>query len=79
VPPKELVTDGYTALAHYHFHAQSYGNAKFAGPGIGDMERIARTQQFNGLVLTFIDKNRLNVDLYFRPDVVIDLGTVVRP
>jgi hypothetical protein len=79
VPPRELVTDGYTALAHHHFHAQSYGNARFAGPGIGDMERIARTQRFNGLVLTFVDKNRINVDLYFRPDVVIDLGTIHRP
>jgi hypothetical protein len=79
IPPKEVVTDGYQALAHYHFHAQEHHNSRFAGPGIGDLERIARTQQFNGLVLTFVDENRLNVDLYFRPEVVIDLGTLRRP
>jgi hypothetical protein len=78
LPPKELVTDGYKALAHYHFHAQEFSNARFAGPGIGDMQRIARTQRFTGLVLTFIDEERLNVDLYHAPDVVIDLGTIRR-
>ncbi len=78
IPPKELILDGYTALAHYHFHVQSYDNSRFAGPGSGDLRHIAQTQQLTGLVLTFIDHDRLNVDLYFAPDVVIDLGTLRR-
>ena len=78
IPPKELILDGYTALAHYHFHAQEYHNRRFAGPGLGDLDRIARTQRFTGLVLTFIDRDTLNVDLFFAPDVVIDMGVIHR-
>jgi hypothetical protein len=77
VPPKEIVFDAYTALAHFHFHAQEYANRRFAGPGIGDMD-LVRRHQFNALVLTFIDKDRLNVDYYQAPDSVIDLGTITR-
>jgi len=77
-PPEELVTDAYTALAHYHFHAQRYRNRKYAGPGRGDLDRIAGTQRFHALVLTFIDRDRLNVDCYQPNGAVIDLGTVRR-
>ncbi|MBI1369903.1 MAG: hypothetical protein GC162_14770 [Planctomycetes bacterium] len=77
-PPKELVLDGYTALAHYHFHAQDYQNQIYAGPGIGDMHRIAATQQFSALVFTFINRDTLNVDYYQPHDVVVDMGVVRR-
>lgn len=77
-PPKELVTDAYTALAHFHFHAQEYKNRQYAGPGLGDMDRTAKRQQFNGLVLTFIDQNKINVDYYGYPDVVVDMGIIRR-
>ncbi len=76
--PRQLVIDGYTALFHYHFHAQEYKNKKFAGPGIGDRRRVGQTLQFNGIVLTFIDKNSLNVDYYQPRGVVVDLGTIYR-
>ena len=76
--PKELVIDAYTSLAHYHFHVASQKNRNHAGPGYGDLKRIARLQQFNGLVLTFIDADRLNVDFYCKPSVVVDLGTIHR-
>jgi hypothetical protein len=77
-PPAQLVTDAYIALAHYHFHAQSLHNRRYAGPGRGDMERIADRQQFNGLVLTFIDENSLNVDYYQPGRALVDLGTIHR-
>ena len=77
-PPAKLVTDAYTALAHYHFHAQEHDNAYYSGPGLGDLERTAATQQFNGLVLTFTDKDHMNVDYYQFGDVVVDLGTIAR-
>lgn len=76
--PKELVLDGYTALAHYHFHAQSLKNSLYAGPGLGDLDRIADTQRFSALVLTFIDSGRLNVDYYQRGRIVVDLGTITK-
>ena len=78
IPPKQLVLEGYTAIAHYHFHAQDHKNRRYAGPGLGDIDRIAQTQRFTGLVLTFIDRDTLNVDLFFAPDVVIDMGTIRR-
>ena len=77
-PPKRMMIDAYTALAHYHFHAQKYKNRRYAGPGIGDVDRNAQRQQFSGLVLTFIDEDHLNVDYYQRPDTVVDLGTIRR-
>jgi hypothetical protein len=76
--PKELVLDAYTALAHFHYHAQKYKNRQYAGPGIGDMKRTARTQRFSALVLTFISHDELNVDYYQPEDVVIDMGTIRR-
>lgn len=77
VAPPELVEALYTGLAHYHFHAQDYHNADHAGPGRGDLELAGRLN-FNGLVLTFINRDRLNVDYYQAGGVVIDLGTLSR-
>jgi len=78
IPPAAMTTDAYASLAHYHFHAQRYRNARYAGPGRGDLERVAGKQRLNGLVLTFIDKDRLNADFYRHGRVVVDLGTVRR-
>ncbi|QNN24196.1 hypothetical protein HED60_18605 [Planctomycetales bacterium ZRK34] len=76
--PKQLVLDAYTSLAHFHYHAQKYKNRQYAGPGLGDMKRTARTQRFSALVLTFISEDELNVDYYQPEDVVIDMGTIRR-
>ena len=77
-PPATLILDGYTALAHYHFHAQRHDNRRHAGPSEGDLRVIGDRQQYNGLVLTFIDRDRLNIDYYQQGGVVVDLGTVYR-
>jgi len=77
IPPKELIIDAYTALMHYHYHAQDYTNREASGPGVGDME-FATRHQINAIVLTFIDENTLNADYYQAPDVVIDLGVIRR-
>jgi len=77
IPRQEMVTHLYTALAHYHFHAQSYRNDDYAGPGIGDL-KLADSLNPNCLVFTFIDRDRLNVDYYQPGGVVIDLGTIRR-
>ncbi len=78
VSPKQLILDGYTGLAHYHFHAQSMDNTRYAGPGRGDLERIGDLQRLNGLVLTPVGAGMMNVDFYRSDDVVVDLGTIHR-
>jgi hypothetical protein len=77
VPSNEMVEHCYTALAHYHFHAQEYENKRYAGPGFGDRDTAGR-MTFNFLVFTFIDKDRLNVDYYREDGVAVDLGTIAR-
>ncbi len=77
LPPPAMIVELYTGLAHYHFHAQRIKNAGFAGPGRGDLD-TAEHLNFNFLVFTFIDENRLNVDYYSRGGVVVDLGTLRR-
>jgi len=76
--PKSLTLNGYAAFAHYHFHAQSDNNDDYAGPGRGDLERIADTQRYTGLVLTFVGPDVMNVDYYRQDGVVVDMGTVRR-
>jgi hypothetical protein len=76
-PTPRMYDDLYTALAHYHFHAQEYHNENYAGPGIGDLQ-FADRNQFSCLAFTFIDENNMNVDYYLEGDIVIDLGTIVR-
>lgn len=78
VASPELIEQMYTGLAHYHFHAQAYNNAAFAAPGKGD---LAFADRFGAgaVVLTFIDRDTLNVDYYQPAGVVIDLGVIRRP
>ncbi|MEM1447292.1 MAG: hypothetical protein AAGF84_14635 [Planctomycetota bacterium] len=73
-----LVDAMYTGLAHYHFHAQSFDNTEYAGPGRGDLA-FTDAMEANTLTLTFIDRDRLNVDLAFPGGRVLDLGCVHRP
>ena len=68
----------YTALFHFHYHAQKRRNEKHAGPGMGDRQ-YADAVRANCLVLTFVNANRLNVDFYRHGSVLVDLGTIERP
>ena len=77
IPSDKMVRHMYTALAHYHFHAQEQRNSDYAGPGRGD-RKLANRLNPNCVVFTFIDANRLNVDYYQPGGAVIDLGTVYR-
>ena len=74
----KLFKDGYTALFHFHNHAQKYRNERYAGPHLGDFEYADETG-VNGLVFTFVDEETLNVDFYREGSVVVDLGTITRP
>lgn len=72
-----LVLRMYTGLAHYHFHAQQYHNAAYAGPGTGDLDFADRMRP-TAVVFTFFDRDTLGVDYYQAQGVVVDLGTIRR-
>jgi len=74
----DMFEAGYDALFHFHNHAQAYDNRRYAGPHWGDFA-YADATGVNGLVFTFIDRDRINADFYRRGKVVIDLGEVIRP
>ena len=76
--PQSLFDDGYTALFHFHNHAQKYDNRRHAGPHMGDLQYADETGA-NCLVFTFVKPNLLNVDFYRSDAVVVDLGTIQRP
>lgn len=67
----------YLGLAHYHFHTQRYDNADWAGPGKGDLD-FADAHHANAIVLTYLDRDTLNVDAYLPGGIVIDLGCMTR-
>jgi hypothetical protein len=76
--PQELFDQGYTALFHFHLHAQEYENGSYAGPHMGDFG-YANSTRANCLVMTFVRRDTMNVDFYRHGPLVIDLGTVKRP
>ncbi len=78
IPPQAMIEALYTSPFHYHFHAQRHGNARHAAPGPGDLALTQRLD-FNFFVLTFIDRDQLNVDYFQRDGIVVDLGTIRRP
>lgn len=65
----------YTALFHFHFHAQKFRNGEHAGPGLGD-KAYANNTRANCLVFTFVNDHTLNVDYYRHGKVVVDVGTI---
>ncbi|MDP7070979.1 MAG: hypothetical protein QF561_06490 [Phycisphaerales bacterium] len=75
---QDMFDAGYTALFHFHYHAQKHRNSEHAGPGAGDMA-YADSTRANCLVLTFVDENTMNVDFYRHDGVLVDLGVIVRP
>jgi hypothetical protein len=74
---QDMFDAAYTALFHFHFHAQERRNGDHAGPGLGDKNYATNTRA-NCLVFTFVNKDSLNVDYYRHHDVVVDLGTISR-
>lgn len=78
VPSSAMLQRLYTGLAHYHFHAQEFKNRDYAGPGRGDLESADQLQA-NCLVLTFIDRQTINVDYYQPGGIAIDLGVISKP
>lgn len=76
--PQAMMDAGYTAVFHFHNHAQAYRNTRHAGPGIGDLNYADNTRT-NCLVFTFVREDTLNVDFYRHSRVIVDLGEIKRP
>ncbi len=72
---QDMFDAAYTALFHFHFHAQKLRNGDHAGPGVGD-KNYANNTRANCLVFTYINEETLNVDYYRHGGVVIDVGTI---
>ena len=73
--PQDMFDAAYTALFHFHFHAQKIRNGDHAGPGMGD-KAYAQNTRANCLVFTYVNEEIMNVDYYRHGNVVIDLGTI---
>ncbi|MHC4209872.1 MAG: hypothetical protein ACYTE6_00915 [Planctomycetota bacterium] len=78
IASQEMMDASYTAVFHFHFHVQKHRNGRYASPGLGDLNYADNTRA-NCLVLTFINRDTLNVDFYRYGRVIVDLGEVGRP
>jgi hypothetical protein len=78
IASQEMMDASYTAVFHFHYHVQRPRNGRYAVPGIGDLNYADNTRA-NCLVLTFINRDTLNVDFYRYGRVIVDLGEVKRP
>ena len=77
IASQEMMDAGYTAVMHFHNHAQEYRNTRNAGPGLGDVN-YAHNTRTNCLVFSFVNENTLNVDYYRHSRVIVDLGEIKR-
>jgi hypothetical protein len=75
--PQAMFDAGYTALFHFHLHAQQHDNHRYAGPHLGDLD-YAQNTRANCLVFTFVNEDTLNVDFYRHGRVMVDLGEIHR-
>ena len=73
-----MLNAAYTAVFHFHFHAQRYRNERYACPGVGDLN-YADSTRANCLVFSFVGVDALNIDFYRHGRVIVDLGDVRRP
>jgi len=77
VASQAMLDSAYTAVFHFHFHAQKYDNRRYTAPGIGDLN-YADNLRANCLVFSFVNKDTMNVDYYRHSRVIVDLGEVGR-
>ena len=63
------------ALVHWHFHVAERSNSAYAGPSLEDLDYATR-QGRTCVVLTSIEKDRLNADIFMPGNLIVDLGVV---
>ncbi|MFI4883234.1 MAG: hypothetical protein ACIAQU_11695 [Phycisphaerales bacterium JB064] len=77
VASSDMVEQSVRALAMYHFHVMRERNSRFAGPSEEDLAQ-AKGQGRLGVVITSINEDELNVDVYTDAPASVDLGTLPR-
>jgi hypothetical protein len=55
-----------------------YDNGDYAGPHLGDFQ-YADATRMNGVTVSCLDANTVNLDFYRHGRFVVDLGTLERP
>lgn len=77
IASQQMFDAGYTAVFHFHNHAQRHRNGRYACPGVGDLN-YADNVRANCLVFTFINDSTMNMDFYRHGHVIVDLGEVTK-
>lgn len=73
VASDDMISASDLALAHYHFHTQTWANSDYAGPSVEDLDYTAKSGR-SCVVLTGVSDGVVDVD-YYQPDgIVVDLG-----
>lgn len=77
VASSDLIEQSVHAIAMYHFHVMRERNSRFAGPSPEDLAQ-AKAQGRLGVVMTSINEDELNVDVYTDAPASVDLGALPR-
>lgn len=77
ISSQAMLDAAYTAIFHFHMHAQKLRNVEYAGPSFGDMNYADNTRA-NCLVFTFVSEGVMNVDYYRHDRLVVDLGVITK-
>jgi hypothetical protein len=75
---QEMFDASYEAIAQFHQHCMRYDNGDYAGPHLGDFQ-YADATRMNGVTVSCLDANTVNLDFYRHGRFVVDLGTLERP
>jgi len=76
---KKLIDNIAQAAFSFHLHATQEDDSRYSGPSSGGNgahadRGVARSQQYDGVVITSLGQGRFNVDYYTPDGEVIDLG-----
>ena len=73
----DMMAHSAVSYAHYHFHAQEWRNAEYAGPSKGDLA-YATQHGRTCIVFTSIEEGVLGVDVLQPGGIAVDLGEIRR-
>jgi hypothetical protein len=77
VASQDMIDASDRSLVHWHFHVAERSNSAYAGPSMEDLDYATR-QGRNCVVMTSIDRDNLNVDIFMPGNIIIDLGLVAK-
>lgn len=75
VASQDMIDASDRALVHWHFHVAERSNSSYAGPSLEDLDYATR-QGRTCMVLTSLDRYRLNADVFLPGNIVVDLGVI---